>query len=349
MSVFDAPDYDEHEEVVFIREPAVGLRAIVAIHNTRRGPALGGVRMRPYASEAEALRDVLRLSRGMTYKAATLGVNLGGGKSVVFGDPRADKTPEMFQALGKRIAQLGARYIAGEDIGTNPLDMKQIRVNTRCVSCLLTEDGGYGDPAPLTALGVFSAIRAGLVYAKGSDDLSGLRVAVQGVGNVGFNLCRLLREAGAELTVCDAYADAARKAAEAFGCAVVEPAAIYDVDADVFAPCAVGAVLNDDSVARLKVSVVAGAANNQLEADSHARLLADRAIVYLPDYVANGGGLISCAAEWYRVDPADLEDQVRGIYDTCRDILKRADETGVTTQQAADAIAEASFRDGPAG
>jgi len=201
MSVFEAPEFDDHEQVLFVNEPEVGLRAIIAIHNTRLGPALGGCRMWSYANEQEAIRDVLRLSRGMTYKAAVLDCGLGGGKSVIIGDPYREKTPELFHAMGKAIDSLNQRYIAGEDIGTNPLDMREILAATRCVSCLLEEDGGYGDPAPMTALGVFCAIQAGLEHALGALRLDGVHVAVQGVGNVGMHLCRLLHEAGARLTV----------------------------------------------------------------------------------------------------------------------------------------------------
>ncbi len=339
MQVFSAPDFDEHEQVVFASDASSGLRAIIAIHNTRLGPALGGVRMLPYSSETEALQDVLRLSRGMTYKAAMLGVPLGGGKSVIIGDPHRDKTPELLRAMGTAIARLNRRYICGEDIGTNPDDMREIRVNTKCVSCLRVEDGGYGDPASLTALGVFSAIRAGLKHRFGSEDFTGLRVAVQGVGNVGFNLCSLLAEAGAKLTVSDTYEANLYRASNAFECEVASPNAIYDVKIDVFAPCAVGAILNEDTIPRLSAKLIAGAANNQLEAASHAKLIADYGITYIPDYVANGGGLISCAAEWYRTDFTKVPDRVRGIYDTCIEIVTSAARDNITTSEAADCIA----------
>jgi len=343
MSVFEAREFDNHEQVLFVNDPDVGLRAIIAIHNTHLGPALGGCRMWPYATEAEALRDVLRLSRGMTYKSAVLDCGLGGGKSVIIGDAHSEKSPELFHALGKAIDSLNEKYIVGEDIGTNPLDMREILTETRCVSCLLEEDGGYGDPAPMTALGVFSAIEAGLEHTLGTRDLDGVRVAVQGVGNVGRHLCRLLAEAGAKLTVSDVHEANLQEPVDEFGAQVSAPESIYQADVDVFAPCAMGAILNNETIPQLRAKVVAGAANNQLDREEHGQMLADRGIAYLPDYVANGGGLISCAAEWYRNELAEVPGDVRGIYDTCKTVLELADSSGVTTGAAADRIAEERF------
>jgi len=339
MSIFNAAEFDQHEEVVFINEPENGLRAIIAIHNTTLGPALGGCRMWDYKHESDAIRDVLRLSRGMTYKSAILDCGLGGGKSVIIGNPYKQKTPEMLHAMGRWIDTLGERYIVGEDIGTNPADMKEIQTETRCVSCLRQEDGGFGDPAPMTALGVFSAMRAGMEQAFGSGDFEGIRVAVQGTGNVGTHLCRLLHEAGAMLTVSDINVDNLRQVIDEFGTDVVEPGDIYAVDAQVFAPCAMGAVLNDSTIPNLKARVVAGAANNQLDETLHGKMLADRGIVYMPDYVANGGGLVSCAAEWYGNEAAIVPQQVRQIYDTSLSILECAREQEITTAEAADKIA----------
>jgi leucine dehydrogenase len=339
MSIFDAAEFDEHEEVVFINEPAVGLRAIIAIHNTTLGPALGGCRMWPYAQETDAIRDVLRLSRGMTYKAAILDCGLGGGKSVIIGDSYTDKTPQLLHAMGRWIETLDERYIVGEDIGTNPSDMKEIRVETRCVSCLRKEDGGYGDPASLTALGVFSAMRAGIERSLGSDDFDGIRVAVQGAGNVGTNLCRLLHEAGAKITISDVNPDKLGEVVNAFGADVAEADDIYAVDAQVFAPCAMGAILNDTTIPQLKARVIAGAANNQLDEARHGQMLAKQGITYMPDYVANGGGLVSCAAEWYRNDPDEIPGKVEKIYDTSLSILDRASVDGTTPAEAADTIA----------
>ena len=344
MSVFEAPDYDDHEQVLFVNEPAVGLRAIIAVHSTRLGPGLGGCRMWPYASEAEAVRDVLRLSRGMTYKSAILDCGLGGGKSVIIGDSQQQKTPELFHAMGRWIDTLGERYIVGEDIGTNPLDMKEMRTETRCVSCLRKQDGGYGDPASLTALGVFSAIRAGAEHKFGSDDLSDARVAVQGVGNVGRHLCQLLCDAGATVVACDVNGDNLQSVVDALSIDSVAPNEIYDQEVDIYAPCAMGAVLNDQTIPRLHARIVAGAANNQLDEDRHGQVLAERGIAYLPDYVANGGGLISCAAEWYRNDIEQVTEKVRGIYDTCLSILQHAERESVTPNVAADRLAEERFK-----
>ncbi|MEE8554581.1 MAG: Glu/Leu/Phe/Val dehydrogenase dimerization domain-containing protein, partial [bacterium] len=328
----------------FVNEPSLGLRAIIAVHNTHLGPALGGCRMWPYGSEAEALRDVLRLSRGMTYKAAMAQVALGGGKAVVIADPHKEKTPALLHAIGRGIEGLGGRYITGEDIGTNPYDMAEIRKETAYVSCLRKEDGGYGDPAPMTALGVLQAIRAGAERVFGAQDLQGVHVAVQGVGNVGRNLCGLLAEAGARLTVCDVSEENLRGAVERWGAATVAPEAIYDVAADVFAPCAMGGILNDGTIARLQARIVAGAANNQLQAHHHGKALQERGIVYLPDYVANGGGLICCSAEWYRHDPEQVAANVEKIRETCLEILALAAERKIAANEASDRLAESRFR-----
>ncbi len=339
MSVFEAPDLDEHEEVHFANDRGSGLRVIVAIHSTRRGPSLGGCRMWPYQSESEAIRDVLRLSRGMTYKAAMANVRLGGGKSIIWGDSRTQKTPALMQAMGGFIQRLGGRYIVGEDIGTNPDDMKVLRSRTQYVTCLRAEDGGYGDPAPITALGVLSAMRAAVQHRLGRSDLQGIRVAVQGVGNVGKELCRLLAGEGASLIVCDVHQPAVMEITRSLGALFVPPDRIYDAAADVFSPCAMGAILNDDTIGRLNVKIVAGAANNQLQNERHAEALKDAGITYVPDYVANGGGLISCAAEWYRESPDQVRGRVLRIRDTTMELLERARSMGMQTSRVADLIA----------
>jgi leucine dehydrogenase len=340
MDVFDSSDFDGHEQVVFASDRESGLNAIIAVHDTTRGPALGGCRMYPYASEADALRDVLRLSRGMSYKAAAANVALGGGKAVIIGDPRTGKTPGLLQAMGRAIDRLGGRYITGEDIGTNPDDMAAIRQATRSVSCLKEADGGYGDPAPFTALGVVQAIRAGLEAVHGSASLAGVAVAVQGVGNVGLNLCRQLAEEGARLIACDPIEANADRAAE-LGARIVATGEIHAVEADVFAPCAMGSVLDERTIPQLKARVVAGAANNQLAQSRHAELLDDCGVLYLPDYVANGGGLICCAAEWRRTPRGAIRGDVLRIVDTCREVVDRARRAGGTTAAAADEMARA--------
>jgi len=249
------------------------------------------------------------------------------------------------RAMGRAIERLQARYIVGEDIGTNPSDMRVLRTETHAVSCLRTEDGGYGDPAPMTALGTLQAIQAGLAFRRSSDLLDGVTVAVQGVGNVGRNLCRLLHSAGANLIVCDPHEANARTAASNFDATVIDIEAIYDADCDVFAPCAVGGTLNDETIPRLKAEIVAGAANNQLAEARHAQALADRDITYLPDYVANGGGLVSCAAEWYHTDPSRIAEDVRAIRGTCDRILSEAKKHRVTTADTADIIARKMVAD----
>ena len=339
MAIFIAEEFDGHEEVIFTHDSCTGLRAIIAIHSTRLGPALGGCRMFRYASEEDAVRDVLRLSRGMTYKAAVAGVALGGGKSVIIGDPRKEKSRELLLAMGRAIERLNGRYIAGEDIGTNPEDMGIIRQQTKSVSCLTESDSGYGDPAPLTALGVLQAIKAGLAAVHGSDVLKDLTVAVQGVGNVGLHLCRQLAAEGARLVVCDALAENAARAV-ALGARSVSCEEIYAVDADVFAPCAIGATLNDETVVQLKARIVAGGANNQLARERHAESLRARGILYVPDYVANGGGLISCAAEWYRSPRTAIRHDVLKIRETCAEIIRRSKESNQTTLKVANTLAE---------
>jgi leucine dehydrogenase len=338
MSVFSAPDYDDHEVVEFVRDTDSGLSAIIAIHSTARGPALGGCRMFPYASEADAIADVLRLSRGMSYKAAMADVALGGGKSIIMGDAATQKTEAMLLAMGRAIDQLQGRYITGEDIGTRPADMAVIRRETRSVSCLEEEHGGYGDPAILTALGVFQSILAGCQAAFETSDVAGMSVAVQGVGNVGQHLCRMLAEAGASLFVCDPVQDHLRAISD-LNPTVVALDDIYAAEAQVFAPCAIGGTLNDDTIPLLKGRVVAGAANNQLYRAHHADALAEREIIYLPDYVANGGGLISCEAEWFGTDKSAIKPRVLKIFDTCLDVIKFAKAKNTNTGNAADQLA----------
>jgi leucine dehydrogenase len=344
ISVFDAVDFDNHKEVVFVSDKDTGLKAIIAVHNTTLGPGLGGVRMWPYKTDQEALSDVLRLSKGMTYKAAIIGVKLGGAKSVIIGDARTQKTPELLKAMAEAIENIGGSYIAGEDIGTNPTDMNELRKVTKYVSCLKREDGGYGDPAPMTALGTVSAIKAGLNHAFNTVDLKSVHVAVQGVGNVGQDVCRQLHEAGAKLTITDVFPDVVERVAKKFGATIVPPDEIYDVDADIFAPCAIGSILNDNTIPRLHMKVIAGSANNQLAKEHHGERLAERGISYMPDYVANGGGLVSCAAEWYREGFDGVPEKVSKIFDTCTRILKFADAEGIATNIAANKIAEDRFQ-----
>lgn len=342
MAIFDRMDADDFEKVVFLRDAGTGLRAIVAIHDTTLGPALGGVRMRPYGSEAEALTDVLRLARGMTYKAAISGVDLGGGKSVIVGDPRPDKSRALLEAFARAIERMDGEYIAGQDIGTDARDMAAIRGVTRHVSCVHQDSGGPGDPSYATAYGVTRGIRAVLASATGSDELEGRHVAIQGLGHVGSWVARYLHEAGARLTVTDVVEGPVEEAVEELGAEAVDPDAIYDVECDVFSPCSVGAVLNDDTLPRLRCAAVAGGANNQLAEPRHADELAERGIVYGPDYLVNAGGLIRCQEE---VRGGAMEDErifprIAQIYDQTLEVIRAAAERGVSTAEAADRLAE---------
>ncbi|MCB1955651.1 MAG: Glu/Leu/Phe/Val dehydrogenase [Rhodocyclaceae bacterium] len=350
MTVFTQVDFADHEQVVFCSDEKSGLKAIIAVHNTNLGPALGGCRMWPYANEAEAVRDVLRLSRGMTYKSALAGLKLGGGKSVVIGNPRTDKTPALLDALARAVDRLGGRYIAAEDSGTSVADMKQMRRITPHVAGVEdkpSDDGmRSGDPSPSTALGTFVGIRTAVRERLGRDSLEGLRVAVQGIGNVGYDLARRLHEAGASLWVCDIDTAALKQAEHELGARVVEPEAIYGLDVDVFAPCALGAVINDRSLPQLRASIVAGAANNQLAEPRHGRALMEKGILYAPDYVINAGGIIDVYYEHAGIDAGRdaLIRHIERIDDNLREIFARARREERPTGEVADAIAEERFR-----
>jgi leucine dehydrogenase len=343
MSVFGDQDFDNHEQVVFAADQETGLRAIIAIHDTTRGPALGGCRMWAYADERSAINDVLRLSRGMTYKNALADLPRGGGKSVIIGDARTAKTPALMAAMGRAVEALGGRYIVAEDVGTTVEDMEIVRRHTRHVAGLAQ---GGGDPSPATAYGVFSGIRAAVAHKLGRTSLDGVRVAVQGLGHVGQNLCRHLAGEGAKLYVTDIWPDNVARVVEEFGATAVAPEAIYDVEADVFSPCALGAVINDDTLPRLAVSIVAGAANNQLAEDRHGAELARRGILYAPDYVINAGGVINISHEQMPggYDRERAFQHVARIHDTLMLVMERAERDGVPTNTAADRIARERFR-----
>ena len=328
-----------HEQVTYFYDEASGLRAIVAIHSTRLGPALGGCRVWPYESEAAALNDVLRLSRGMTYKNAAMGLPLGGGKAVIISDPFTEKTPALFEAFGRAVERLGGRYITAEDVGTEPADMVAVNSQTKHVVGLPSTSG---DPSPATAFGVFSGMKAALEHAFGSGDVRGRRVAVQGLGAVGTHLCEFLHEGGAQLVVTDISQARIDHAVSAFGATAVAASDIYDVDCEVFAPCALGAVVNDDTLPRLKVRVIAGSANNQLAEARHGEALQARGIVYAPDFIINGGGVINVADELkpggYDRDRAYA--QVAQIGAKVARALKLADERGISSAAAAEIMAD---------
>ncbi len=346
MSVFTAPDFDDHEQVVFCRDAASGLKAIIAIHNCRRGPALGGCRIWPYGSEDDALRDVLRLSRGMSYKSAMAELPLGGGKSVVLGDPRRDKTPALLEALARAVDRLGGRYIVAEDSGTSVADMRLMRGITPHVAGIPDGTGNAhgGDPSPATARGVFAGIRAAAEYRLGRDDLHGLRVALQGIGHVGLELARLLAAAGARLWITDLRNDLLARAASELGATAVATEEIFGLEVDVFAPCALGAVIDDRTLPLLQARIVAGSANNQLAEARHDAALMARGILYAPDYVINAGGIIDIHYQRTGYDAEAAARHVDGIHDKLMEVFARAREEDRPTGETADRMAEQRFR-----
>lgn len=348
MSVFAHPEFDGHEYVSFHLDAATGLRAIIAVHSTALGPGLGGCRMWPYASDAEALTDVLRLSRGMTYKAALAGLPQGGGKSVIMGDPRHDKTPEMMRAMGRFVESLQGRYIIAEDSGTGVADIREMATQTDYVGGLAdaasVAAGRTGDPSPATALGVFIGLKAAVRAGLGRSDLQGLKVAIQGVGNVGFRLARMLRDAGAELWVTDLHQPAVERCVSELGATAVPMDQIHALPVDVFAPCALGAILNDRTIAQISAKVIAGAANNQLAAPRHDHALLGRGILYAPDYVINAGGIIDIHYEGPGYDPVVVEAHLQRIGTTLSEIFQRSAEQQRPTGEIADQMVHEVLR-----
>ena len=345
--VFASMDSRGHEEVVFCQDKDTGLKAIIAVHNTTIGPALGGCRMWMYETEDDALKDVLRLSRGMSYKAAIAGLNLGGGKAVIIGDSKKDKNEILFRSFGRFVQGLAGRYITAEDVGTSVKDMEWVRMETRYVTGISRALGGSGDPSPVTALGTCSGMKATVKKHLGKDSLFGLNVGVQGAGHVGYHLCRYLSREGANMYVTDIDESALKRVVDEFGVQVIGMDDIYNADLDIYAPCALGATLNDETIPKLKCSIVAGAANNQLKKeDVHAQMLKEREILYAPDYAINAGGLINVAneIEGYNRERAFLQAE-EGIYDTLMTIYQRSEEEDVTTHKAASKVAEKRMED----
>jgi leucine dehydrogenase len=347
MPVFSHPELDAHEFIAFHSDPASGLRAIIAVHNTRLGHALGGCRMWNYASEDDALTDVLRLSRGMTYKAALAGLPQGGGKSVILGDPRKDKTPQMFHAMGRFVESLSGKYIVAEDSGTSVADLHLMAQQTRHIAGVADAQaqasGRTGDPSPATALGVFIGLKSAVKTGLGRDDLNGVRVAVQGLGNVGFRLAQHLHQAGAKLFVTDIYPPAVERAVQELGATAVGMGEIASLDVDVFAPCAFGAILNDATLPSIKAKVIAGAANNQLAQARHGQALFDRGIFYAPDYVINAGGIIDIHYEGAGYDVAVVNAHLEKIGSTLSAIFERSKLEQKPTAAIADRMAEEIF------
>jgi leucine dehydrogenase len=340
MELFKYMETYDYEQVVVCQDKQSGLKAIIAIHDTTLGPALGGTRMWTYNSEAEAFEDALRLAKGMTYKNAAAGLNLGGGKTVIIGDSRKDKNEEMFRAFGRYIQGLNGRYITAEDVGTTVADMDIIHEETDYVTGISPAFGSSGNPSPVTAYGVYVGMKAAAKEAFGSDSLEGLTIAVQGVGNVSYTLCKHLHEEGAKLIVTDINKEAVARAVEDFGAKAVDINDIYSVECDIFSPCALGAIINDDTIPQLKAKVIAGAANNQLKETRHGDLISELGIVYAPDYVINAGGVINVADELYGYNRERALKKVETIYDKIETIFEISKRDRIPTYLAADRMAE---------
>lgn len=343
MDMFD--QIKNHEQVLFCNDEETGLKAIIAIHNTTLGPALGGCRMMPYASVDAALNDVLRLSKGMTYKCAAADVDFGGGKAVIIGDPTKDKHPELFRAFGQFVESLQGRFYTGTDMGTSPDDFVHALKETNCIVGVDEVYGGSGDSSIPTAMGVIYGLEATNETIWGSRDLHGKRYAIQGLGKVGFKVAERLLEEGADLIVTDISHYSVEKLqlkAKALGTAVkaVSGDEIYSVDADVFIPCAIGGILNDETIGRLKVKAVAGSANNQLLEHRHGMSLHQKGILYAPDYIVNAGGLIQVADELYEPNKERVLQKTGAIYNSLLNIYTQSENEHITTVQAADRFCE---------
>lgn len=341
MENFEIMEKYGHEQLVFCSNKESGLRAIIAIHDTTLGPALGGTRMWNYTSADAAIKDVLRLSRGMTYKASVAGLNLGGGKAVIIGDSATKKNELLFRTFGKFVDGLGGRYITAEDVGTDVKDMEYVRMETKYATGISKALGGSGDPSPVTAYGVYVGIKACAHEKWGSDSLRGRKIAVQGAGQVARYLCEHLYSEGAEIFITDIVQEKVKRVLETIKAHVVRPEEIYEINADIFSPCALGAVINDDTIQKFKCEIIAGGANNQLEdEDKHGQMLVDKGILYAPDYVINAGGLINVAneLEGYRQDRA--MKQAEGIYEIVQRVFKTAKERSIPTHVASNKIAE---------
>ncbi len=340
--IFERMEQADYEQLVFCHDKASGLKAIICIHDSTLGPALGGCRFWNYQSEEDAIVDVMRLAKGMTYKNAAAGLNLGGAKTVVIGNPKTDKSEAFFRALGRYINSLDGRYITAEDVGTTVEDMDMIFQETPYVCGVSESYGSSGNPSPMTALGVYYAMKRTAKEVFGTDHLEGKTVAVQGVGNVAYHMCKFLHEEGASLIVTDINEEAVQRAVDAFGAKAVHIDDIYSVDADIFAPCALGGILNSETIPTLKVKMICGSANNQLlEDDTHGQMLKDRGILYAPDFVVNSGGVINVADELNGYNRERATKKVQGVYDQMDKIFTIAKEQDILPLQAAEHLAEA--------
>ncbi len=338
--MMDANQFKGHEQLVYLHDRESGLKAFIAVHDTSLGPAAGGCRMWNYDSELDALNDVLRLSRGMSHKNAVAGLRLGGGKAVIIGSSKTDKSEELFRAFGRMIDGLGGKYISAEDVGISVEDMEIVAEETRYVAGLNKGEHASGDPSPFTATGTYLGIRAAVKHALGRDDVAGLTIAVQGVGHVGYHLCKQLYNAGAKLLVSDINPDALNRVEQEFGAKITDPDKIISAEVDVLSPCALGAIINDNSIDDIRAKIIAGAANNQLARDDHGHTLMGRGILYAPDYVINAGGIINIAAETRGAYDIDwVNGKVEKIYDNLMTIFRRSVSEKRPTNRIADELA----------
>lgn len=344
MGVFELIDGDGYEQVIHFADDQSGLRAIIAIHSTALGPALGGTRYYPYDTEEEALTDVLRLAKGMTYKAAAAGLDLGGGKAIIMGDPKRDKSEELLRAYGRFVETLGGRYITAADVGTVLDDMDTVRRETRWVTGCSHTYGGSGDPSPVTAFGVLQGMKASALEVFGDASLKDRRVALQGVGKVGYALAGYLVEEGAKVTIGDIDVDNLARAVKDHGVETVPLHEIHKIETDIFAPCALGGMINDDTISEFNCKIIAGAANNQLARPEHGEKLRDLGILYAPDFVINSGGLINVEDELRGYDRERAMQKVTGIYKAMQLIFSISKERGISTAQAATEYAEDRIR-----
>lgn len=344
--VFGQVSFDGHEQVVFCNDKDTGLKAIIGIHNTVLGPALGGTRMWNYANEWEALNDVLRLSRGMSFKSSISGLNLGGGKAVIIGDAKTQKTPELMRKFGEYVNSLSGKYITAEDVGMETKDMDTVREVTQYVTGISEEKGGSGNPSPITAYGVFMGLKAATKYRFGSDNLEGKKVLVQGIGHVGEVLVQHLTESGAIVTIADINEDRLQQIGAKYGAKIYTGDDLYSAEVDIYAPCALGATINDATIHKIQAKVIAGAANNQLANEViHGTILKDKGILYAPDFLINAGGVINVYSELANLTRAQVMEKTENIYNTSLEIFKFAETNNITTHQAAMSIAQKRIDD----
>ena len=344
--VFGQVSFDGHEQVVFCNDKDTGLKAIIGIHNTVLGPALGGTRMWNYANEWEALNDVLRLSRGMSFKSSISGLNLGGGKAVIIGDAKTQKTPELMRKFGEYVNSLSGKYITAEDVGMETKDMDTVREVTQYVTGISEEKGGSGNPSPITAYGVFMGLKAATKYRFGSDNLEGKKVLVQGIGHVGEVLVQHLTESGAIVTIADINEDRLQQVGAKYGAKIFTGDDLYSAEVDIYAPCALGATINDATIHKIQAKVIAGAANNQLANEVvHGTILKEKGILYAPDFLINAGGVINVYSELANLTRAQVMEKTENIYNTSLEIFKFAETNNITTHQAAMSIAQKRIDD----